>query len=200
MNARTEFWRGDFGNEYQQRSPGDVRANYNFFQRALRLVLMMRGPASVCELGAGTGANLRALRSLVPSSDMAAVEVNDVAVQHLPEDVEVFHQSLLDWMPPRQWELAFTKGVLIHVAPEDLPNAYEALWAASSRFILVAEYYNPVPTGIDYRGHEGRLWKRDFASDMVKRFNLEVIDYGFAWHADPHMKQDDLTWFLMEKR
>ena len=29
---------------------------------------------------------------------------------------------------------------------------------------------------------------------------MQLLDYGFAYHRDPNFPQDDITWFLMEKR
>ena len=65
---------------------------------------------------------------------------------------------------------------------------------------MVAEYYNPTPQMIPYRGHDDRLFKRDFAGEILDSFpDLSVRDYGFAWRRDPNFPQDDLTWFLLEK-
>jgi pseudaminic acid biosynthesis-associated methylase len=90
--------------------------------------------------------------------------------------------------------------VFIHLNPDYLPQAYDRLYAASTRFILVAEYYNPAPVTIPYRGHTDRLFKRDFAGEMLERFPLTLVDYGFAYRRDPEFPQDDIHWFLMEKR
>jgi len=92
------------------------------------------------------------------------------------------------------------KGVLIHINPEMLSSVYEKLYQASSRFVLVCEYYNPSPVEIPYRGHTDRLFKRDFAGEMMEKYSdLTLIDYGFAYRRDPAFPQDDITWFLMEK-
>jgi pseudaminic acid biosynthesis-associated methylase len=97
--------------------------------------------------------------------------------------------------------LVFTKGVPIHINPDKLPVVYELMHRASSRYILVSEYYNPRPAEVEYRGHDGKLFKRDFAGDMIDRFSdLSLIDYGFVYHRDPNFPQDDMSWFLMEKK
>jgi spore coat polysaccharide biosynthesis protein SpsF len=45
-----------------------------------------------------------------------------------------------------------------------------------------------------------RLWKRDFAGEMLDRFpDLKVVDYGFVWRRDPIAPMDDITWVLLEK-
>jgi pseudaminic acid biosynthesis-associated methylase len=78
---------------------------------------------------------------------------------------------------------------------------YDSLYKASRRYIILAEYFNPTPVEVNYRGHAGRLFKRDFAGEMLDRFpDLQVVDYGFTWKRDPVFPQDDLTWFVLEKR
>lgn len=200
MSEQDDLWRGPFGDAYQQRSPGDVQANAALLARALRHIL----PRSAIEFGAGTGANLEALRYIFPLLELTAVELNHLAAERLLKSeslFEVFEASILDVdLSPRTWELAFTKGLLIHIAPENLPRAYDALYAASSSLILVAEYYNPTPVSVPYRGQGNALWKRDFAGEMLDRFpDLQLLDYGFVYHRD-EQPQDDLTWMLMEKR
>lgn len=192
-------WAGDFGDAYNRRSPGDEVANYHFFKKALYHI----GPVtSIVELGAGQGANIRALQRLYPTADLAGVELNRHAAQVLASTTKcsrVIGASILDWEPDRTWDLAFTKGVLIHIHPDELGMAYEVLHRAAGRWILIAEYYNPTPQMIPYRGEEDRLWKRDFAGEMLDRYkDLRLVDYGFVWKRDA-APQDDVTWFLLEK-
>lgn len=202
MNPQEQLWKGNFGDEYQRRSPGDVESNLVMFEHIL-LELQIN---SVIEYGAGMGANLKALRQLFIGATITAVEINPVALEALrasPLDFEVIEQSMVEHHPleGRRWDLAFTKGVLIHITPELLPVAYAALYRASGRYILIAEYYNPTPVAIPYRGQEAALWKRDFAGEMLDLFGrdrLRLIDYGFVYHGAQY-PQDDITWFLMEK-
>ena len=81
-----------------------------------------------------------------------------------------------------------------------LPVAYQRLFDASHRYVLVCEYYNPTPTSVPYRGHADRLFKRDFAGEMLDLYpRLSLVDYGFAYRRDPVFPQDDVSWFLMRK-
>jgi len=64
---------------------------------------------------------------------------------------------------------------------------------------MICEYYNPTPVSVEYRGNKERLFKRDFAGEMINRFNLRLIDYGFNYQHDYYLTNDDTTWFLMEK-
>lgn len=195
------FWAGAFGNDYTQRNQGErlVASNAHLFHR---LLSGAAAPQSILELGANLGLNLVALRQLFPHARLAAVEINPEAVGHLRRlpDVEVFHTSLLEFQPPCTYDLVFTKGVLIHIAPEHLGKVYDLMHRASRRYVALAEYYNPTPVSVPYRGHADRLFKRDFTGELLDRFpDLCLKDYGFVYHRDPAHPQDDLTWFLLEK-
>jgi pseudaminic acid biosynthesis-associated methylase len=93
------------------------------------------------------------------------------------------------------------KRALIHIAPERLETAYRLLFEASNKYITVIEYYNPSPVEVTYRGHEQRLFKRDFAGELMDKYpSLILVDYGFIYHRDTTFSMDDTTWFLLEKR
>lgn len=196
------FWAGEFGNDYTVRNRGAqwVANNLALFAKVLARTENVR---SVLELGANLGLNLRAVRQLLPQAELAAVEINAKAVEELKQldDVTVHHASILDFEPRRQFDLVLVKGVLIHLNPEGLPRVYDLMHRASSRYLCLAEYYNPTPVGVSYRGHADRLFKRDFAGELLRRHDdLRLLDYGFVYHGDPNHPQDDLTWFLLEKR
>jgi pseudaminic acid biosynthesis-associated methylase len=206
MNFRTDqetFWAGAFGTEYIQRNQGDalLASNLDFFAKALRGA---HGVKSCIEFGANIGMNLKALKLLHPSIEAHGIEINADAARQLGElipPLQVHHISILDFAPQRSWDLALIKGVLIHINPDVLPQVYDKLVAATSRYLMVAEYYNPAPVAISYRGHTDRLFKRDFAGEIMDRHpQMKLIDYGFAYRRDPNFPQDDITWFLMEKR
>jgi spore coat polysaccharide biosynthesis protein SpsF len=53
---------------------------------------------------------------------------------------------------------------------------------------------------VEYRGYKARLFKRDFAGEMLDKYrDLSLLDYGFVYHRDPNFPQDDVNWFLLEK-
>jgi pseudaminic acid biosynthesis-associated methylase len=202
-NEQEAFWAGEFGAGYIQRnrSEGLLAANLALFSRALQRA---GAPRSCLELGANIGLNLSALQSLFPGQEQHAVEINAEAHAELCKVLAPEHAWLgpiADFPATRTWELVLTKTVLIHINPEQLPAVYDRIHALSSRWILIAEYYNPAPVAIPYRGHSERLYKRDFAGDLLQRFpSLRLVDYGFVYHGDPAFPQDDITWFLLEKR
>lgn len=196
------FWAGEFGTEYIQRNQGEqlLASNLAFFGKALQQAVQ---PRSCIEFGANIGMNLKALKLLYPLQEQHAIEINPEAAEQLSKalpEAGVYQQSILDFAADRTWDLALIKGVLIHINPDKLPAVYDKLVAATGRYLLVAEYYNPSPVAIPYRGHDDRLFKRDFAGEILDRYpQMRLIDYGFAYRRDPNFPQDDITWFLLQK-
>jgi spore coat polysaccharide biosynthesis protein SpsF len=198
-----EFWAGDFGTEYISRNQGEqaIASNLNFFSRSLNQAKEIN---SCIEFGANIGLNLSALSLLFPSIDAHAIEINSKACEYLKKVIpppNIHNTSILDFLPEKKYDLVLIKGVLIHINPEQLKKVYEKLVASTFRYLMVAEYYNPFPTSVAYRGHSDRLFKRDFAGEILDQFpTLRLIDYGFVYHRDPNFPQDDITWFLLEER
>jgi len=196
------FWAGDFGNDYIDRNMGDklLASNLNFFTKALG---QATNESSCVEFGANIGMNLRALKLLYPAMKLNAIEINQQAVKQLSDVVSkenIYSGSIFDFIPKRTFDLSFIKGVLIHINPNELGAVYKKLVDSTNRYLLVAEYYNPSPVAIPYRGHSDRLFKRDFAGEILDQFpEMKLIDYGFAYHRDLDFPQDDISWFLMEK-
>jgi len=196
------FWAGSFGDEYITRNQGEVLTGSN---AALFSKVLSRCPQaqSLIEFGANIGLNLRAIKTLRPQLALDAIEINESAVAQLRgwQGVnEVHHHSILDFRPQRTWDIVLIKGVLIHIDPDHLTQVYDALYRSSARYIVMVEYYNPSPVELPYRGHAGKLFKRDFAGELLDRFpDVRVVDYGFTWRRDPVFPLDDTTWFVLEK-
>lgn len=201
--SQEAFWAGNFGTEYIGRNDSTqlLASNLNFFTKALK----QAGKIATClELGANIGMNLRALQLLYPGIGLKGAEINPDAAKLLGELIgqkNVYEGSIFDYPITDKVDLSLIKGVLIHINPDMLHAVYEKLYQATHRYILVCEYYNPSPVAITYRGHADRLFKRDFAGEMLDKYSdLTLVDYGFAYRRDPAFPQDDITWFLMEKR
>jgi len=206
MSYKTEqeaFWAGQFGDEYRERcalKPELVAARTACMARMLRKAAPV---GSALEIGCNIGLNLVALKNVSPATQLSAIEINAESAKQANAlgIAKVETASVLDYTPPRTFDLTMICGVLIHLNPEVLPQVYDVLFNASNKHILLFEYYNPTPVEVNYRGHEGRLFKRDWAGEMLDRFEgqLALKDYGFFYHRDPISWSDDGTWFLLEK-
>lgn len=196
-----EFWAGEFGDAYTDRNADAklIASNIALFSKVLSRT---KGIDSVLELGANRGMNLLALKQLLPDASFYGVEINSKAADQLEKlgFIKVFNTSILEFDPAVPSPLVLIKGVLIHLNPDFLDHVYDLIFKSSSRYVCIAEYYNTTPVSVDYRGHTERLYKRDFAGElMVRHPTLRLVDYGFAYRGDPVFPQGDITWFLMEK-
>ena len=133
---------------------------------------------------------------------MTGVEINKKAAEISSnlERVKIYNMSALNFETEQKFDLTFTCGVLIHINPDELPTMYDKLYHFSKCYILIAEYYNPTPVEVIYRQNKGKLFKRDFAGEMMDKFpDLTLISYGFVYHRDNNFPTDDVNWFLFKK-
>ena len=195
------FWAGEFGNAYidRNRRPEQLAAK----TALLAKILLSAGPVtSVLELGANVGLNLEAFHALLPAAEFAAVEINHKAAAELRrfDWLKTYESSVFELKPQAPADLVLTSGLLIHIHPEKLPDVYRAMYAASRRYICLIEYYNPTPMEVPYRGEREKLFKRDFAGELLDAYpGLRLCAYGFQYHRDPNFPVDDTTWFLLER-
>jgi len=195
-----EFWASAFGDDYISRNQSSalLSSNIVFFSRILSSVGSL--PKSILEIGANIGMNVKAIQSICPSANFTGIEINKRACEILSRTgCTVIESSIIDATIQERFEFVFSKGVLIHLSPDQLKATYEKMYEWSSRYVLIAEYYNPTPVEIPYRGNLDKLFKRDFTGEIMDLYpDLILRDYGFAYHRDIH-PQDDISWFLLEK-
>jgi pseudaminic acid biosynthesis-associated methylase len=196
-----QFWTGEFGDAYIERNLGDelLASKTALFARALSRAGAIH---SVIEYGCNVGLNLVALKRLLPTAELTAIEINARAAERAEElGFSVLRRSILGYRAEQSFDLVLISGVLIHIDPERIEDAYDALYSACGRYLCIVEYYNPVPVEVPYRGHSDRLFKRDWAGGLLDRFgDLQLVDYGFLYHRASQFPADDVTWFLLERR
>lgn len=196
------FWQGEFGNDYisRNKSISLLASNISLFSDIFKKT---NNVSSVLELGCNVGMNLKAIHQLYPDSSLTGIEINKKACKELEfwGKASVINKSILDCNIKEKYDFVFTKTVLIHVNPDYLNDVYSILYESTNKYILIAEYFNPNPVEIVYRGHEERLFKRDFCGDMLDMYHdLKLLDYGFIYSRDNNFPQDNINWFLLEKK
>lgn len=204
MTYKTEqetFWSGEFGNGYLSRNDSEqlIVSRMVHFAKFLESAPHVK---SIMELGCNIGMNLQALNRLNKEFELSAYEINPVAADKAKElnIADITCDTIINNIKSdKTFDLTFTSGVLIHINPEHLESVYQNLYNLSNRYILINEYYNPTPVSIEYRGVEDRLFKRDFAGELIDKFNLRLINYGFLYRRDNYFPRDDSTWFLLAK-
>ena len=184
-----EAWKGEFGDAYVDRNAATAEhiANVEQAFREIFSKAAVPPPASILEIGANIGNNLRALKKFT-DAELTAVEPNAKARDRLVEDGVLPAERIFDAFATdlpfedNSAHLVFTSGVLIHVPPADLETAYREMHRVSKRYLLSIEYFSPQPVEIPYRGHDGMLFKRDFGGLWLDLFpDLEPIANGFFW-------------------
>ena len=205
MKFKTEqekFWAGEFGNNYIHRNKDEqsVVANVVLFSQILKLIPDVK---SIAELGCNIGLNLQALKQINPKFSLCGYEINKMAAEKASNlnIAKIFNKTIVEKLSSKtRFDITLSKGVLIHINPEELQSVYDNLYRLSKKYIVICEYYNPTPVVVNYRGNDDKLFKRDFAGDMLDRYNLDLVDYGFVYRRDAYFPQDDLTWFLLKKK
>jgi pseudaminic acid biosynthesis-associated methylase len=199
-SPQEEFWAGDFGDDYISRNDSKklLASNINLFSKILSQTNL--NTKSFLEIGANIGMNINAIQKLIPDANFTAVEINKKACEILEKTgCKVIEGSIQDVLIDETFDFVFSKGVLIHLNPNQLDLIYNKLFKWSRKYILIAEYYNPTPVSIDYRGNSEKLFKRDFAGELMDKFpQIKLLDCGFAYHRSK-FPQDDISWFLLQK-
>lgn len=207
MTDQLDLWRSEFGSRYAERNNNritseDQRRLVRDWGKILKHAITP-SPESVLEVGCSTGRNLVALYNFIPK--LKGIEPNTRCVElanQMLQDIGVEVQEGNAFELPfddGHFDLVFTSGVLIHIAPDDLPKAADEIMRVSNRYIVCIEYFSHSPEQVIYHGMDGYLFKRDFGRFYLERYpGLKVLDYGFLWQ--PLDSSDDSNWWLFEKR
>ncbi len=186
--AQTEVWRGEFGRDYTDRNTLDVdaldalyRKNYGLTRTQINqnFLSSISKNASFLEVGCNTGNQLLLLQRM-GYTNLSGLELQPYALEiarSRTRNVSLAQGSALAIPhPDASFDLVFTAGVLIHIAPDDLPRAMDQVHRCARTFIWGLEYYAPDVTEVNYRNHSRLMWKMDYARRYLQRFeDLELV-------------------------
>jgi pseudaminic acid biosynthesis-associated methylase len=193
-----QLWAGEFGNEYVDRNIDAYRKRGGFWLPFLDELK----PESVLEIGCNVGGNLQWIAQKVSPNRIAGVDVNAKALRLLEErvpGVRAMHGPARDLpVADRSVDLVFTMGVLIHQPEETLAKVMSEMVRVSKRWVFCAEYYDTETVEVPYRGHEGALFRRDYAGLFQELFPLELALVGEGY-LDVEDGWDRDTWWLFER-
>jgi pseudaminic acid biosynthesis-associated methylase len=207
---QTEVWKSEFGREYTDRNTFDTKAldelyrkNYGVIRREIneRSLRDIAKEASFLEVGCNTGNQLLLLQQM-GYSNLSGVELQpyalEIARRRLPSVSLKSGSALALPYADSSFDVVFTSGVLIHIAPDDLPNALDEIYRCSRTYIWGMEYYAPEAAEVSYRSHSGLLWKMDYARRYLDRFpDLELVREQRL----PYLENANVdTVFLLRKR
>lgn len=164
-----DLWRSEFGRAYTDRNDRARPERVHTWARLLEGL----APRRVLEVGCNVGWNLSYLAEL-GYEKLFGVEPQAYAVERArlrAPSLDVVRGDAFD-LPFRDgwFDLAFTSGVLIHIAPDALPAALAEIYRVSRRWIVAIEYDGPVEQEIRYRDHSRALWKRNHGAIWQRQY------------------------------
>ena len=189
-DAQLDYWRGAGGDEYTARNRVDWHARVPFWAHIIGIVQF----GSVMEIGCNAGWNLWAIRSLNAHVSIEGIDVNPTAVRECEDArLNVRHAHRGVHGVGGKYDLIFTAGVLIHIAPDDIMDTMKAIVERSSRYVLAVEYADTAETAVPYRGRNDLLWRRDYGA-LYQSLGLSLVETG-----DAGAGFDRCTYWLMHK-
>jgi pseudaminic acid biosynthesis-associated methylase len=197
QTSQLSLWRSEFGRAYTDRNDHEKPERVIAWRRLLDGIT----PDRVLEVGCNVAWNLEYLRRL-GVRELYGIEPQPYAVERerwRGPGFGILQGTAFD-LPFRDgwFDLAFTSGVLIHIAPESINMALDEIYRVSRRWVVAIEYDHPTEQEINYRGHDGALWKRDHgALWMARHPDLREVRSFPLSAADGY---DDCTAHLFEKQ
>lgn len=201
MTDQLDIWTTDFGREYTDRNPvsaEEMDATLEAYYCGVKKSEIFRkflGPdrvpsGKVLEVGCNVGVQLAILRGVNPRLELYGIEPQSYALQRARDahpNID-FRQGTAYALPfgDSSFDVVMTNGVLIHLAPSDLPEALAEIHRVSRRYIFCHEYFAEEVREIGYKGHTALLWKMNYLQQYLKQFpGLKTVDVQYLQYIDP---------------
>jgi pseudaminic acid biosynthesis-associated methylase len=210
MTDQVRRWAGTFGREYTDRNDQTPRQLDEFYQNTYgktrselnqRFLENVPRNAPILEVGCNVGTQLLLLKEM-GFTDLSGVEIQEYALHRAQErlgDAKILQASALSIpFPDQQFELVFTSGVLIHIAPADLPIAMREIHRCTKKWVCGMEYYAQQMEEIVYRDNRNLLWKADYA----RLYQHHCADLELVREEDiPNLEGGNVdSMFLLERK
>ncbi len=186
-NTQAKEWTGRFGREYTTRNSLTLaeldslyERNYGVTRSQLNHRFLNGIPlnARILEVGCNIGNQLLLLNKM-GYSDLFGIELQHdalIVARGQLKNVHLVEASALEIpFADDSFDVIFTSGVLIHIAPPDLLAAMAEIHRCTRDYIWGLEYYASESAKVQYRGQNDLLWKMDYKKLYLERFaDLEL--------------------------
>lgn len=202
MNKQELFWQDTYAQEYIARnSTFDLASGIKAWAEMTK---RMEPIKSILECGSNIGRNINSLNHLMPDATKSIIEISPAAFKVVTDAYcleEAYNCSIVDAdFGSKQFDLVFTTGVLIHIAPNALLKNLTKVYGLSRKYILFCEMFSRLPKSMPYRGENDLLFTRDYGRYFLEHFECHVVDYGFLWgHYYDDAGFDDGHYWVFEK-
>ncbi len=210
QTRQMQEWAGQFGREYLDRNASTLQEtevlyekNYGITRTGMNSDFLggLDKNIRILEVGSNIGTQLLYLQR-DGFENLSGIEISAYAVERARSNakgIDIIHGSAFD-IPyaDSSFDLVFTSGVLIHVAPGDIAEVLDEMYRCTREYIWCFEYYAETYSPVSYREHENLLWKTDFARLFLERFdNLSLIKEKRFKYLDSNNAD---TMFLLKKK
>jgi pseudaminic acid biosynthesis-associated methylase len=203
-------WGGEFGSAYTDRFALEIDELQAWYQKHLgitrtELNLEIIGDLNrsirILEVGSNIGNQLLCLK-LIGFQSLYGIDMQRHAVElskSRAKEIDTIQGSAFD-IPFKDsfFDLVFTSGVLIHIAPQDIKEALKEIYRCTNKYIWGYEYYADSYIEVEYRGNRELLWKTNFAKLYLDTFSdLKLVKEKKV----KYLENDNIdAMFLLEKR
>jgi len=167
LKYNTEIW-----DKYTEENTGAVQNRLSEFIFNSILTL---GGGKILEAGCNIGNNLS---SFPENYEIYGLDLNEKALEKCKARYQSFKfekGSLLNIpFPDSFFDIVFTRGVLIHIAPENLDSVLSELLRVSKKWIFNLEYHGEDNKMIKWKRGDDMLWYRNMKERWIK-YNVEII-------------------------
>jgi len=133
------------------------------------------GARKICEAGCNVGNNLT---EFPKNFDVHGIDMNKLALEKAKKAYPSFkfQQANIDKIPYPDsfFDVVFTRGILIHIKPENVENAMRELLRVSNNWIFNLEYFGEDEKMIKWKRGDDLLWYRNM-KDRWSKFDVEII-------------------------
>jgi pseudaminic acid biosynthesis-associated methylase len=164
-----EEWAGNFGRKYTDRNALSLeemellyKEQYGVTRTEMnsKFIGKFDRVMKVLEIGSNVGNQLLCLQE-AGFKNLYGIELQSYAVElskSRTKGINIIQGSAFD-IPFKNdfFDLIFTSGLLIHIAPEDITTVLDEIHRCTIKYIWCFEYYSDVYTKIEYRGHTDLL-------------------------------------------
>jgi len=200
MNKQGLAWAGEFGDQYTERNIINYQNHLPIWLRVVRELGPSWRDLSVLEVGCNRGHNLTAL-SFLGIDYLVGIDINKLALSEAKKThYHAQYGNVLNIpFDYSSFDLVFTMGVLIHIAPKNLATAIQEMYRVSRRYVLAIEYPAKEEVVVPYRGSNEMLWKRDFQKEFTDTCpSLQLVKH-WSWGTKEKPFYDRVDGWLFEK-
>lgn len=188
LNFQEKQWAGEFGDAYLGRNPKSIREEEDSCLKIFgvtrtdlvkEFINKLDRSAKILEVGCNAGVQLMILQKM-GFKNLYGIEINirtlNVA-RSLTKDINLVQGTALDLpFKDNYFDLVFTSGVLVHIAPSNVKKAMKEIYRCAKNYIWGFESYDDKLTEVVYRGNKNMIWKTNFSKLYLDSFkDLKLV-------------------------